>query len=73
VPRGRGERRVVGTGAGDQHMVDRGGQFVEELREALEVGGIEGYSARRGKFARNVLKPFEISRGEQERRPLGSR
>ena len=39
-----GQRRVVRTGAGNQHVVDHIGQFVEELREALEVGGIEGHS-----------------------------
>jgi hypothetical protein len=31
-----GQRRVVGTGASDQYVVDRRGQFAEELREALE-------------------------------------
>jgi hypothetical protein len=44
--------RVVGTGAGDQHMVDRGRQFAEELCEALEVGGIEGCGVGRGELAR---------------------
>jgi hypothetical protein len=65
-----GQRRVVGTGAGDQHMVDRGGQLVEELREALEVGGIEGYSGRCCELARYLLKPLGIPRGEYKRRSL---
>ena len=35
------QRRVVGAGAGDQHVVDRPGQLVEEPPEAVEVGGVE--------------------------------
>ena len=60
---------VVGTGSSEQQVVDRGGR----LADALEVGGIEGYSPRCSEFARYVLKPFGISRGERERRPFGSR
>ena len=41
-----GQRRVVGTGARDQHVVDRRRQLAEELREPLEVGGVEGRDAR---------------------------
>jgi hypothetical protein len=65
------EWRIVRTGASEQHMIDGGGQFVEELGEALKVGGVEGYSGRRAEFARYFLKPLRIPRREHEVRPLG--
>jgi hypothetical protein len=68
-----GERRVVWTGASEQQVIDRGGQLVEELREALEVGRIEGYSARRGELTRYVLKPLGIPSGEHKLGPLRMR
>ena len=68
-----GQRRVVGTGASDQYVVDRRGQFAEELREALEVGGIEGHRMQRGELARYVLKALGIPGGEDKLRPLGTR
>ena len=40
-----GERHVVGTGTGDEHVVDRGRQLVEEPAEPVEVGGVEGGDA----------------------------
>jgi hypothetical protein len=54
-------------------VIDHGGQLVEELREALEVGRIEGYSARRGELTRYVLKPLGIPRGKHKRRSLRMR
>lgn len=68
-----GERRVIGTGSSEQQVVDRGGQLVEELREALEVGGIEGHSAQRIELARYVLKALGIPRGEDKLRARGER
>ena len=35
------QRRVVGPGARDQHVVDRRGQLVEEPPESFEVGRVE--------------------------------
>ena len=40
-----GERRMVGTRARDQHVVDRRRQFFEEPLEPVEVGGVEGRDA----------------------------
>ena len=67
------KRCVVGTWASNQHVFDRSGQFVEELREALEVGGIEGHSAQRIELARYVLKALGIPRGEDKLRAGGER
>jgi hypothetical protein len=39
------KRRVVGTGARDQHVVNRRVQLVEEPLEPVEVGGVEGGDA----------------------------
>ena len=39
------QRSVVGTGARDQNVVDRPGQLVEELPQALEISGVEGGDA----------------------------
>ena len=36
-----GQRRVVGTGASDQYVVDRCREPVEEFFELIEVGGVE--------------------------------
>ncbi len=40
-----GQGRPGGAGAGDQQVVDRGGQGVEEPLEPVEVGGVEGGDA----------------------------
>ena len=39
------EMRVAGTRAGDEHVVNRRGQLVEEPSESVEVGGVEGRDA----------------------------
>jgi hypothetical protein len=39
------QRRLVGTGTGDQHVVDRCREFVEESFELIEVGGVERRAA----------------------------
>ena len=44
------ERRVVGTAGGDQHVVDRRRQLVEEPVEPVEVGGVEGRTAQRAEL-----------------------
>ena len=58
------QRRVVGTGASDQHVVDGRRQLVEEPPEPFEVGGIEGRGAQRADFARGALEALRISAGE---------
>ncbi len=50
-------------------MVDRSGQIAEELREALEVGGIERRGAWRAEFAWGVFEAFRLARRENQ---LGS-
>jgi hypothetical protein len=67
------ERRTVRTGASEQQVINRGGQFVEELREALEVGNIEGCSTRGCELTRYLLKTLEIPRGEHKGRALCTR
>jgi hypothetical protein len=64
-----GQRRVVRTWASNHHVVDRSGQLVEKLREALKVGGIEGHSALRVEFARYLLKAVGIPGGEDKLAP----
>src|SRR4030095_3904690 len=39
------QRRIVRTGASDQHVVNRCRQLVEEPFEPVEVGGVEGRDA----------------------------
>jgi hypothetical protein len=64
------QRRVVGTGASDQHVVDGRRQLVEEPPEPFEVGGIEGRGAQRADFARGALEALRISAGENHVRAL---
>ncbi len=40
-----GQRRGGGAGTGQQHMVDRCRQLVEESSQSVEVGGVEGGDA----------------------------
>ena len=40
-----GEWRIIRTGARDQYVIDRLGEFIEELSELLKVGGVKGRSA----------------------------
>ena len=67
-----GQRRVIGPWAGNQHVVDRSGQFVEELREAVKVGSIKGHSALRVEFARYLLKALGIPASEDQLGPLSA-
>ena len=67
-----GQRRVIGPWASNQHVVDRSGQFVEELREAVKVGSIKGQSALRVDFARYLLKALGIPGSEDQPCPLSA-
>jgi hypothetical protein len=51
-------------------VVDRSGQFVEKLREAVKVGSIKGHSALRVEFARYLLKALGIPASEDQLGPL---
>jgi hypothetical protein len=64
-----GEPRVVRATGGDQDVVDRGRQLVEEPLEALEVGGVERRTAQRTEFVRGVLDAFRIAAGENQLGP----
>src|SRR5689334_7243406 len=66
------QRRVVRTGAGDQHVVDRRGQLVEESPESFEVGGVEGRAAQRADFAGGTLEALRVPGGENYVRPLSA-
>ena len=52
-----GQERVVRAGAGDQDVVDRRRQFLEEPLQPVEVGGIEGRGVLRAEFGRGLLEP----------------
>ena len=65
------QRRVVGTGAGDQHVVDRRGQLVEESPEPFEVGGIEGGDAG-PELEADAAEALRVARGEDHVGPLGA-
>jgi hypothetical protein len=67
-----GQRRVIGPWASNQHVVDRSGQFVEELREAVKVGSIKGHSALCIEFARYLLKALGIPASEDQPCPLSA-
>ena len=66
-----GQRRVIGTGAGDQHVVDRRGQRVEEPPEPVEVGGIEGGDAG-PEFQADAVQAVRIAGGEDDVRSPGA-
>src|SRR6266705_1738224 len=65
------QRRVVGTGAGHQHVVDRRGQVVEELPEPFEVGGIESGGAG-AKFETDAVQAIGVSRRKDYLGPLAT-
>jgi hypothetical protein len=66
------ERRVVRAGAGDEHVVDRRRQRVEEGPEPLEVGRVEGGAAPRAELARDLLQPVGVAGGEDDLGALGA-
>jgi hypothetical protein len=67
------QRRVVGTGAGDQHVVDRRGQLVEEPPEPFEVGGVEGRGTLRIELAGGALERLGVSGNEDDVCSLSAR
>ena len=62
-------RRVAGSACGDQHVVDRLREIVEEQLQGVVVAGVEGRRARGSHFARSMLQPLGIAAGQQD---LGS-
>ncbi len=65
------QRRIVGTGPGDQDVIDRRGQIVEESSEALEVGRVESGRAPRAQLGRNAPEAIRIAGGQDHVGPLG--
>ncbi len=65
------QRRVVGTGARDQNVVDRPGQLVEELPEPFEVGSVEGGDSG-PELEADAVQPIWVARGEDHVGPLGA-
>jgi hypothetical protein len=57
------QRRVVGTGARDQHVIDRRGQLVEEPPELFEVGRVEGRDAG-PELEADTAQAIRVARGE---------
>jgi len=57
---------VARARAGDQHVVDRAWQRVEEPPERGRVGGVEGGGAARVDVARRLLEPLGITAGEDD-------
>ena len=66
------ERRVVRAGAGDQHVVDRPGQLVEEPPEPAEVGGVEGGDAG-PELEADAVQAIRVARRDDHVRPLLAR
>ena len=60
-----GQRRVVGAGPRDQHVVDRRRQLAEEPLEPVEVGGVECRRAARAQLR------SRRARGARDRGPRG--
>ena len=52
--------RVAGAGAGDQHVVDRRGQLVEELPEPIEVGRRTRHAGP--DLASDAVQAFRVAR-----------
>jgi hypothetical protein len=67
-----GQRRVVGAGARDQHVIDRRAQLAEEPLQPVEVGGVEG-GHRRLELGPDAAEPVRIARGEDQGRAFGTR
>ena len=67
------QRRVVGTGARDQHVIDRRGQLVEEPAEPVEVGGVEGGDAGGPELEADALQAIRVARGEDHLGALRAR
>ena len=63
------QRRVVGPRAGDQHVVDRGSELVEEPPEPFEVGGVEGGDTRL-ELEAGAAQALRVARREDHLGPL---
>src|SRR5262249_45656234 len=66
------QRRVVGTRARDQYVVDRRGQLVEKPLEAIEVRRVEGGTAQSVELERRVLEALRVAAGEDDVGSLGA-
>ena len=63
--------REGGAGAGDQQVVDRGGQGVEEPLEPVEVGGVEGGDAG-PELQADPVQAVGVAGGEDQVGALGA-
>jgi hypothetical protein len=66
-----GQGRVVGAGAGDQQVVYRGSQGVEEPLEPVEVGGVEGGDAG-PELQADTVQAVGVAGGEDHLGALGA-
>src|SRR5213592_81708 len=68
-----GQRRVVGTAAGEHHVVDGRRQVLEEPLQAIDVGRVEGGGALRAELAGGVLEALGVAGREDDLGALGPR
>ena len=61
-----GQRRVVGRARGDEDVVDRLRQLGPELRESVEVGGIEGRGAGGPEVGCRSAQPVGVAAGDDD-------
>ncbi|HEX3233724.1 MAG TPA: hypothetical protein VHR41_05975 [Gemmatimonadales bacterium] len=59
---------VVVTGAGDPHMVDWGGQLLEEARQPLKVHRVEGGDASSSELEANAVQAIRLARHQDRLR-----
>ena len=67
-----GQARVIRPAGGDEDVVDRFRQGLEEPREAIRIGGVEGSAAQGAELARGVLQAVGIAAGEDDLGPFGA-
>ena len=56
----------------DEHVIDRGGQLVEEALDGGGVVGVEGGAALRREVVRRLLEALRVAAREDDVRALGS-
>jgi hypothetical protein len=61
-----GQACVGRTSSGDHYVVDRCRKFLEEAREAVGVGGVEGGAAQGAELARGALQAVGIAAGQDD-------
>src|SRR5215813_10549129 len=66
-----GQRRVAGTGAGDQQVVDGRGQRVEEPPEPAGIGSVEGGDAG-PELEAGAVQAVRVAGGEDDVGSLGA-